>query len=288
MADNLKLQGIGLGIASGAAIPAFEIFTGGKGIISMLAGGGTLGYGIYKYYKDSQVVNKQRNFGDTVADFLDIGIGTVQGAAFGISHIYMVGALAAGGIVLYLLSGMVSVQPTTISASSVPSIIGAIMGISGGVILYLDGEAVESVAHPDAAHTIAHEVVNQATEGLSNDIKNMKAATTASGWENFAHNFTHPGEYFPEYGQTVKTAWNNIHDVGSFWNAWTTTFSIVGDMFSIRKTEDDAPPPIPPARYYDSGTFSDYAATGHYDQSQLDTSYQYYNFFLPDHPRASS
>lgn len=161
--SSLKFQGVAVGITSGAVIPAFEIFTNGQGIISILSGAGSLGYGIYKYYKDSQVVDKKRNFGDTIADFFDIGVDTAESATWGINHIYLIGAIAGSGLVLYLMSGMIKVQPTTISSSSVPAIVGSLMGIGGGVLLFLDGESVEGSNHPDAPHTIAHDIVNGIT-----------------------------------------------------------------------------------------------------------------------------
>lgn len=258
-ASSLKTQGIGLGIASGAAIPAFEIFTGGKGIISIIAGAGTLGYGAYRYSKDTTAINKNRNIGDSVADIFDIGVDAAKGAAWGLGHIYLVAAIAGGAIVVYLLSGMVKVQTTTtIAPSTIPAILGGVMGLSGGVLLFIDGESIETAKNPDVPHSIAHDVVETGKQAFSNDVKNMKAATTASGWTQFEYNISHPQDYFPAYGQRVKQAWNNINSVGSFFNAWTTTFSIVGDMFST-----DSKTPYNPAseQPLTSNTYDDWLAT---------------------------
>lgn len=269
-ASSLKSQGIGLGIVSGACVPAFEIFRGGEGIISIIAGAGTLGYGAYRYSKDTVVVEKNRNIGDSVADIFDIGVDAAKGAAWGLGHIYLVGAIAGGAVLVYMLSGMVRVQTTTaIAPSTIPAILGGAMGLSGGVLLFLDGEAVETAKHPDVPHTIAHDVVDTVKQGFSNDVKNLKAATTASGWSEFEYNFTHPGDYFPAYGQRVKQAWNNIDSVGSFFNAWTTTFSIVGDMFST-----DSKTPYNPAseQPLTSNSYEDWLATHPIaDDSQRET-----------------
>lgn len=281
-ASALQMQGVGLGIASGAVIPAFELFTGGKGIISIISGAATLGYGIYRYRNDTIVIDKQRNIGDSIADIFDVGLDTAKGALWGVSHIYIVGVLAAGGIALYLLSGVIKVQPST--SISLPAILGSMMGIGGGVLLYLDGDQVQQAVSPDIAHSIGHDIVETAKQGLSNDANNIIAATTATGWDTFEYNVTHPQDYFPAYGQRVQSAWQNIHDVGSFWNAWTTTFSIVGDMFTTDKPKGDPLPPtvvsVPGQRYYYSTSLDDFnkqhTAAG--DDDQLRTAQLYYEW----------
>lgn len=166
-ANSIKLQGAALGIASGAVVPAFEIFTGTSGVVSVIGGAITLGYGVYKYYKDSQVFENKRNFGDTIADVIDLGFDTAKGASWGVSHWYLVVSVAGSALAIYLLSGLIKVEPATISSSSMPAIIGGAMGIGGGTLLYMDGDRVETGVKPDAAHSIAHGVIDVIDKTIS-------------------------------------------------------------------------------------------------------------------------
>jgi hypothetical protein len=203
---------------------------------------------------------------------VDAAEGLFKGVGFVGNNLYLVIAAAGSIVVLYILSGMVKMDAGTIDiGSKMPQILGGVMGLSGGALLYFDGEHVDSVANPDLPHTIAHDVVETGKQAFSNDVKNMTAATTASGWSQFGYNFTHPGDYFPAYAQEVRTRWKNINDVGSFFSAWTYTLSFLGDMFS---TNSQTTTPSNPAsdQPLTSNSYDDWLATHPIaDDSQRET-----------------
>jgi hypothetical protein len=233
-ADKLKSEAMALA-AVNAGIPAFEIFTGRKGMISALVGAGTLGYGIYTYYSDSsRMTKKDKNILDTLADVVDLSGGAATGALSATSflgnHLYLAGALIGGGVILYLMSGMVKISPQTLNLNptAIPALAGGAMGLAGSFVLYSDAETIENSVNPDLAHTVANDITNAVTPSLGN----MEAIFTAQGWDTFGHNITHPGDYFSNYGRRVSSAWDNINSPGSFFNAWSTTAMVVGDMFT--------------------------------------------------------
>jgi hypothetical protein len=233
-AGKLKSEAMILA-AINAGIPAFEIFTGRNGMISAVVGAGTLGYAIYTYNSDaSKMTKKDKNILDTLADVVDLtggaATGVLSGTSFLGNHIYLAGALIGGGVLLYLMSGMIKVSPQTLNLSppAIPAIAGAAMGLGGSFMLYSDAEEIESSVNPDIAHSVASDITNAVQPSMGN----MEAVFTAQGWDTFAHNITHPGDYFTNYGRRVSSSWSNIDSPGSFFNAWSTTAMVVGDMFT--------------------------------------------------------
>lgn len=270
---SLKNEAMALGIANGA-ISAFELINGTPGLVSLISGGSTLGYSIYKYTQDSKKVAQNRNWGDAIGDIINTGVHTATGVAEGVgwlgNNLYLVAVLAGGGILVYFLSGSIKGPTLDLSGSAFPAVAGGIMGLSGAGILYADKVATTAATNPITDTT--HKIAVQVDKGVAPSISNMTAATTQTGWQKFGYNFTHPGDYFPAYGKRVSTEWKNVHDVGSFFSAWTTTFMVIGDMFTTdKKSQDDQPPPPPAQRYYGTEDFESWLKENPNASQQMQT-----------------
>lgn len=139
------------------SVPLFEVLTEAKGYSSLVIGSSTLGYGIYRYTTDSEKIKEQRNFGDEIDDFIGGAFSAIKGAigsaGFILNNWVIIGGVVGGGVLLYLLSGMV--DSPNVKIPFVP-VLGGIMGLAGSFILLMDGWMLQEAE--DNKNSLLHKV----------------------------------------------------------------------------------------------------------------------------------